>query len=110
MLVGLFALMGVVHVAMTGLFYVGVLERGVGWAFGTELPVWVITGMDLAAAVLMLGGYRISEHRPGIGLLLTVAASVLMLGRAAWMVFVPVVIVVVLVASVASVVRRPLSG
>ena len=59
-----------------------------------EWPSWLITVVDGSAAVMLWFGYRRGVEAPRLGLVLTVAASVIMWGRAAWMVFVPVLMVV----------------
>jgi hypothetical protein len=98
-LIGLFALLAVSHVVMTVLFYVGVVDQGFGYIFGFEWPSWLITLLDGLAAVMLWFAYRRGAEAPWLGLVLTLAASVIMWGRAEWMVFVPVLIVITIAGS-----------
>ncbi len=99
-LIILFVLLATIHVVMTVLFYLGVLDQGFGYIFSFEWPAWLITVLDGSAALMLWFGYRRGVEGPWLGLVLTVAASVIMWGRASWMVFVPVLIFVTLGGSV----------
>ncbi len=99
-LIGLFALLAVIHVAMTVLFYVGVVDQGFGYIYDFEWPSWLITLLDGLAAVMLWYAYRRGAEAPWLGLVLTLAASVIVWGRAAWMVFVPVLIMITIAGSV----------
>jgi hypothetical protein len=99
-LIGLFALLAVSHVVMTVLFYIGVVDQGFGYIYDFEWPSWLITVLDGLAAVMLWFAYRRAAEAPWLGLVLTLAASVIMWGRAEWMVFVPVLIVVTIAGSV----------
>lgn len=104
-LIGLFAFMAVAHVVLTVLFYTGVHDTGVGYVFDWEWPAWLIVIIDGTVAWLFWFAYRRCTDRTTLGLILTVVASIMALARAAWMVFVPVLLVVVIVASVVRLVR-----
>jgi cytochrome bd-type quinol oxidase subunit 2 len=108
-LIVLFGLLAAVHVVLTILFYAGVHDQGFGYFFSSEWPAWLITVLDGAAAAMLWFGYRRGVEAPWQGFLLTLGASVLMFGRAAWMVFVPVLIVVTIAGSLGRSVaaRRP---
>jgi hypothetical protein len=99
-LVGLFAFLAVAHVVLTVLFYTGVHDTGVGYVFEWEWPAWLIVIIDGSVAWLLWFAYRRCTERPALGLFLTLVASLMALARAAWMVFVPILLVVVIVASV----------
>ena len=99
-LIGLFALLAVSHVVMTVLFYIGVVDQGFGYIYDFEWPSWLITVLDGLAAVMLWFAYRRAAEAPWLGLVLTHAASAIMWGRAEWMVFVPVLIVVTIAGSV----------
>jgi hypothetical protein len=111
-LIGLFALLAMIHVVMTVLFYVGVLDQGFGYMFDFEWPAWLITLLDGSVAVMLWFAYRRGAEAPWLGLVLTVAASVIMWGRAAWMVFVPVLMVITIAGSVGRIItaRRTSPG
>ena len=108
-LIVLFGLLTAIHVVITVLFYLGVWDQGVGYIFSFEWPAWLITVVDGTAAVVLWFGYRRGAEAPWLGLVLTVAASVIMWGRAAWMVFVPVLIAITIGGSVGRIVaaQRP---
>ncbi len=97
---GLFALLAVSHVAMAVLFYVGVVDQGFGSMFDFEWPAWLITVLEGLAAVMLWFAYRRGAQAPWLGFVLTVAASVILWGRASWMVFVPVLMVITIAGSV----------
>jgi len=99
-LIGLFGVLTVAHVVLTVLFYLGVHDQGFGYIFGVEWPSWLITIGDASAAVMLWLGYKRGVEAPWLGLLLTAVAAVIMWGRADWMVFVPVLIVISIVGSV----------
>ena len=103
-LIGLFGLLAVAHVVLTVLFYVGVHDQGVGYIYSSEWPSWLITVADASASVMLWLGYRRGVSAPWLGLVLTAGASVIMWGRADWMVFVPVLIVITIVGSVTRIV------
>jgi len=63
-LIILFLLLATIHVVMTVLFYVGVLDQGFGYIFSFEWPAWLITLLDGSAAVMLWFAYRRgSRHR-----------------------------------------------
>ena len=105
-LVGLFALMAVAHVVLTVVFYLGIHDTGVGFVFGWEWPAWLITIMDGSAAWMYWYAYRRCEESRWLGLSMTLVASTIAVSRALWMVFVPVMVVVVIAGSIS----RILSG
>ena len=84
----------VAHVVLTVLFYVGLHDQGHGFFLSFQWPAWLITVVDALAAVLLWWGYRRGVDQPWLGLALTVAGSMLMLGRATWTIFVPVLVVI----------------
>ena len=104
-LIGLFAFLAVAHVVLTVLFYTGVHDTGVGYVFDWEWPVWLIVIIDGSVAWLLWFAYRRCTERTTLGFFLTLVASLMALARAAWMVFVPILLVVVIVASVLRLVR-----
>ena len=108
-LIVLFGLLAVIHVVLTVLFYVGVHEQGVGYIFSFEWPAWLITVVDASAALLLWFGYRRGVEAPWMGLVMTIGASVIMWGRAAWMVFVPFLVVATVAGSLGRIVaaKRP---
>ena len=99
-LIVLFALLAVIHVAMTVLYYVGVVDQGFGYIFSFEWPSWLITLLDGLAAAMLWFAYRRGAEALWLGLVLTLAASVIMWGRAEWMVFVPVLLMITIAGSV----------
>jgi hypothetical protein len=58
-----------------------------------------------SAAFLLWFGYRKGVDAPLSGLILTVLASVLMLARAVWMVFVPVFVLLTIVGSIGRIIN-----
>jgi hypothetical protein len=110
-LIGYFGLMAVVHVVLTVLFYLGVWDTGVGYFLGYDWPAWLIAVLDGAAAFLLWGGYRRGVDDPWLGVALTVAASLIMLGRALWFVIIPLLVLVTISGSIRRVVQsRPTSS
>jgi hypothetical protein len=99
-LIVLFVFMAIAHVVLTVLFYLGIHDQGFGYVASYEWPAWLVTILDASAAVLLWIGYRRGADAPWIGLMLTVLASVIMLSRALWMVFVPVFVLVTISGSV----------
>jgi hypothetical protein len=99
-LMGLFALLATTHVVMTVLFYVGVVDQGFGSMFDFKWPAWLITLLEGSVAVMLWFAYRRGVEAPWLGLGLTVTASVIVWGRASWMVFVPVLMVITIAGSV----------
>lgn len=99
-LIGYFGLMAVVHVFLTALFYLGVWDTGVGYFLDYDWPAWLIAVLDGGAALLLFNGYRRGGDRPWLGLLLTVAASLIMLGRALWFVIIPLLVVLTIAGSI----------
>lgn|GEM_PF-6739053 len=91
-----FVLLAAIHVVMTVLFYLGTLEQGFGYIFSFQQPAWLITLLDGSAAAMLWFGYRRGADTPWLGLVLMVAASVVIWGRADWTVWVPVLIVITL--------------
>jgi len=108
-LIVLFTILAVVHLVLTVLFYTGVWDTGVGYVLDYEWPAWLITIIDGLAAFLLWSGYRRGSSNPWLGLTLTSLASVIMLARALWMVFVPVLVVLAISGSIGRIVasRRP---
>ena len=88
------------HLVLTVLFYLGIWEQGVGYVFDYEWPVWLIMVIDALAAFLLWTGYRRGTDSPWLGLTLTSVASLIMLARALWMVFVPISIVLTVSGSI----------
>lgn len=99
-LVGLFALLAVAHVVLIVLFYLGIHDEGFGFVFGWEWPAWLITIMDGSAAWMFWYAYRRCEDNRWLGLAMTLVASAIAVSRASWMVFVPALVGVVVVASI----------
>lgn len=89
---------------MTVLFYVGVVDQGFGSIFDFEWPSWLITLLDGLAAIMLWFAYRRGTEAPWLGLVLTLAASVIVWGRAAWMVFVPVLMMITIAGSVSRII------
>ncbi len=99
-LIGYFSLMAVAHLVLTVLFYLGIWDTGVGYVLDFDVPAWMITILDGAAAYMLWVGYRRGLGNPWLGLSLTVAASVIMIGRALWFVIIPLMIVVTIAGSI----------
>jgi len=99
MLIGYFSLMAVVHLVLTVLFYLGIWDTGVGYVLDFDVPAWPITILDGAAVYLLWVGYRRGIDSPWLGLGLTLAASVIMMGRALWFVIIPLMVVVTIAGS-----------
>ena len=99
-LIVLFVFLAGAHLVLTVLFYLGVWEQGVGYVFDYEWPVWLIMVIDAVAAFLLWTGYRRGSDSPWLGLTLTSVASLIMLARVLWMVFVPVSIVLTISGSI----------
>lgn len=104
-LIGLFAFMAVAHVVLTVLFYTGVHDTGVGYVFEWEWPAWLIAIIDGMVAGLLWFAYWHCTERTVLGLILTLGASIMALARAAWMAFVPILLVLLVVGSVLRVMR-----
>lgn len=103
--------MAIVHLVLTVLFYLGIWDTGVGYFLDNDLPAWSITLLDGAAALLLWTGYRRGADSPWIGVVLTGAASLIMLGRALWFVIIPLLVVVTIAGSIRRVVQtRPTSA
>ena len=79
-LIGLFALLALIHVVMTVLFYVGVVDQGFGSMFDFQWPSWLITVLDGLAAVMLWFANRRGAEAPWLSLVLTLAASVIVCG------------------------------
>ncbi|HVR78794.1 MAG TPA: hypothetical protein VMS99_10415 [Acidimicrobiia bacterium] len=103
-LIVLFVILAGAHLVLTVLFYLGVWEQGVGYVFDYEWPGWLITIIDALAAFLLWTGYRRGSDTPWLGLTLTSLASLIMLARASWMVFVPVSMVLTISGSIGRIV------
>jgi hypothetical protein len=99
-LIGYFSLMAVVHLVLTVLFYLGIWDTGVGYVLDFDVPAWLITILDGAAAYLLWVAYRRGIDNPWLGLGLTLAASVIMMGRALWFVIIPLMVVVTIAGSI----------
>ncbi len=99
-LVGLFTFMAAARVVLTVLFYTGVHDTGVGYILNWEWPAWLTTIIDATVAWLLWFSYRHCTDRTTLGLILTLPASVLALARAAWMVFVPILLILVMAMAV----------
>lgn len=107
-LIGLFAFLAAAHVVLTLLYYTGVHDTGVGYVFEWEWPAWLITIIDATVAWLLWFAYRRGTEKPIQGLIATIAAAIMALARAAWMVFVPVLLVVAIAGSVLRIMKsRP---
>lgn len=109
-LVGLFAFLTTAHVVLAVLYYLDVHDTGVGYVFAWEWPVLLIVLIDGATAWSLWFAYRRCEDRPTLGLVLTSAAAIMAVARAAWMVFVPVLLIVVLAFSLQRFVRSRATG
>ena len=92
--------MAIIHVALTVLFYLGVWDTGVGYFLDFDWPAWLIALLDGTAAYFLWLGYRGGSISPLLGVLLTVTASVIMIGRALWFVVIPVLVVIAMVGSI----------
>ncbi|MBT8250668.1 MAG: hypothetical protein KJN81_10430 [Acidimicrobiia bacterium] len=99
-LVALFTFLAAAHVVLTTLFYLGIHDQGFGYVLDWEWPAWLVTIVDGTTAWLLWYAYRRCVERTTLGLVLTVAASIMAFARAAWMVFVPILLIVVLAGSV----------
>ena len=99
-LIGYFSLMAVVHLVLTVLFYLGIWDTGVGYVLDFDVPAWLITILDGAAAYLLWAAYRRGIGNPWLGLSLTLVASVIMIGRALWFVIIPLMVAVTIVGSI----------
>ena len=99
-LIGYFSLMAVVHLVLTVLFYLGIWDTGVGYVLDFDVPAWLITILDGAAAYMLWVAYRRGIDNPWLGLSLTLVASVIMIGRALWFVIVPLMVAVTIVGSI----------
>jgi len=108
-LIGLFAFLAAAHVVLTLLYYTGVHDTGVGYIFEWEWPAWLITVIDATVAWLLWFAYRRGTEKPIRGLIATIAAAIMALARAAWMVFVPVLLVVVIAGSLLRIIRSRLA-
>jgi hypothetical protein len=108
-LITYFALMAVVHVVLTVLFYLGIWDTGVGYIFDYDVPAWLIAALDGSAAYLLWLGYRRGANTPWLGLGLTMVASLIMVARALWFVIIPVLVVLTISGSIRRVVisQRP---
>lgn len=104
-LAGLFGFMAIAHVVLTVLFYTGVHDTGVGFFFDWEWPAWLIAVIDGAVAWLLWFAYKRGTDRATLALVATLVASILALARAAWMAFVPVLLVVLVAICVLRVVE-----
>lgn len=76
-----------------------------GYIFGWEWPAWLITIIDATVAWLLWFAYRRCTEKPKLGLLLTIAAAIMALARAAWMFFVPILLVIAITGYVTRIVR-----
>lgn len=99
-LIGLFAFMAGAHVVVTVLFYTGVHDTGVGYVFDWAWPAWLIATIDGTVAWLLWLAYRRCANRSTLGLILTLGPLIMALSRAAWMVFVPILLTVIIAMSV----------
>ena len=99
-LIGYFSLMAVVHLVLTVLFYLGIWDTGVGYVLDFDVPAWLITILDGAAAYLLWFAYRRGIDNPWLGLSLTLVASVIMMGRALWFVIIPLMVLVTIAGSI----------
>ena len=99
-LIAYFGLMALIHVVLTVLFYLGVWDTGVGYFFDFDWPAWLIALLDGTAAYFVWLGYRGRSISPLLGLLLTVAASAIMIGRALWFIVIPVLVVITMAGSI----------
>ena len=78
--------------------------------FGWEWPAWLIAIIDASVAWLLWFAYRRCTDRATLGLILTLAASIMAVARAAWMVFVPTLLIVVTAIAVIRVVESRASA
>jgi hypothetical protein len=92
--------MAIIHVILTVLFYLGVWDTGVGYFLDYDWPAWLIALLYGAAALLLWSGFRRGVDSPWLGVVLTVAASLVMLGRALWFVIIPLLVVVTIAGSI----------
>lgn len=100
-----FGLMAVVHVVLTVLFYLGIWDTGVEYFLDYDWPAWLIALLDGSAAYLLWVGYRRGASNPWLGLILTVIASIIMVGRALWFVIIPVAVVLTISGSIRRVIQ-----
>ena len=99
------------HVVLTVLFYTGVRDTGVGYVLDWEWPAWlIITIIDASVSALIWYAHRRGPDRPGVGLVATIVAAIMALARAAWMIFVPMLVVIALAGSVARLLRQQRSA
>lgn len=96
--------MAVIHLVLAVLFYLGIWDTGVGFFLDYDWPAWLIALLDGSAALLLLLGYKRGVDSPWLGLLLTLVASSIMLGRALWFVVIPLLVVLTIFGSVRRVV------
>lgn len=106
-LIGYFLLMALVHLVLTVLFFLGIWDTGVGYILDFDVPAWLITVLDGAAAYLLWTAYRTGVDNPWLGLGLTLAASAIMLGRALWFVIIPLMVVVTIAGSIRRIMAKP---
>jgi hypothetical protein len=99
-LIAYFALMAVIHLVLTVLFYLGIWDTGVGYVLDYDVPAWLITILDGSAAYLLWMGYRRGIDHAWLGLGLTLVASVIMVGRALWFVTIPVLVALTISGSI----------
>ena len=99
-LIGLFTFLAGAHVVLTVLFYTGIHDTGVGYVLDWEWPAWMVTIIDAAVAWLLWFAYRRGNDDPRMGLVATVLAAIMALARAFWMVFVPILLVIVIAGSI----------
>jgi hypothetical protein len=92
--------MALIHVVLSFLFYLGVWDTGVGYFLDFDWPAWLIALLDGTAAYFVWLGYRRRSISPLLGLLLTVAASAIMIGRALWFIVIPVLVVITMAGSI----------
>ena len=100
-----FGLNTVAHVVLTVLFYLGIWDTGVGYFLDYQWPAWLIALLDGSATYLLWTGYRRGTAYPWLGLILTVFASVIMVGRALWFVIIPVAVVLTILGSIGRVIQ-----
>lgn len=101
-----FGVMALVHVVLAVLFYVGVWDTGVGYFLDYDWPAWLIGLLDGLAAFLLWAGYRRRGESPWLGLFMTVAASIIMLGRALWFVIIPLAVALTIAGSIRTLKRE----
>ena len=90
---------------LTVLFFTGVHATGVGYIFGWEWPAWIIIIIDATVAWLLWFAYRRCTQEPWLGRVVTIAAAIMAVARAAWMVFVPILLVIAIAGSITRIVR-----